>query len=179
MLRSTVLSTATTGRNARTNGEFEGFQTQAAMNISKYYPDIFLEGLRKTKKLSSEGSLYTSRHCNHVPADKIQRITATSGWSAVEHTNIWHVHIFLWELLILYLWHRYNLFNKNFTSTYKLNETVFPSYMHSPLHFHHSLRTSYATNFNTKEREVTKLSHFLLRTFKRGHYLLCILVTPT
>lgn len=80
MLRSTVLSTATTERNTRTNEEFEGFQMQAAMNISKYYPKIFfLEGLRKTRKLSSEDSLYTSRDCNRVAADTTQRTTATSS----------------------------------------------------------------------------------------------------
>jgi len=179
MLRSTVLSTTTTERNARPNDEFEGFQTQPAVNISKYYPGIFLEGLRKTRKFSSEDSLYNNRHFNRVPANTIQRITATSSWSAEEHTDIWHVNGILWELLVLCLWHRYIPFSKYVTYLYKLNETVFLSYMHLPLHFHHSPRTSCATNFNTKKREVTKLSHFLLCTFKRGHYLLCILVTPT
>ena len=75
---------------------------QAAMHISKYYPKIFfLEGLRKTRKLSSEDSLYTSRDCNLVAADTIQRTTATSSWSAEEHTDIWHVQRVLWELLVL------------------------------------------------------------------------------
>jgi hypothetical protein len=50
---------------------------QAAMNISKYYPKMFLEGLRQTRKLSNENSLHTSRDCNQVAADTIQRTAAT------------------------------------------------------------------------------------------------------
>jgi hypothetical protein len=179
MRRGAVLSTATTENNAKTNKEFEGFQTQATINISKYYPGICLEGLKKTRTVYSEDSLSTSRHCNRVPADTIQRFTATPSWSTEKHTDIRHVYGVLQESLALYLWHRYNPFSKCVTSSNKINETVFSSYMHLPLHFHHFSSTFCATNFNTKKREVTKSSHFLLCTFKRGHYLLCILVTPT
>jgi hypothetical protein len=179
MRRSAVISTAITEHNAKTNGEFEGFQTQATINISKYYHGICLEALKKTRTLSSEDNLCTSQHCNRAPADTIQRITATTNWSAEQHTDIWHIYGVLYESLALCLWHGYNPSSKCVTSSNKLNKTVFPSYMNLPLHFHHSSSTFWATNFNTKKREVAKLSHFRLCTFKRGHYLLCILVTPT
>jgi hypothetical protein len=51
-------------------GEFEMIWEEAVVKQWKYYPDIYLEGLRKTTIKLSEDSRCSYRHSNRKPPEE-------------------------------------------------------------------------------------------------------------